>query len=240
MLRQIKLSDELDAQDALEACDMPHCLPVKRKIIHDTLGCMRRSLALPVAIFATAMAALGAAKPPEDDSGDSFDIEPPLLSPNRSIEPSSAVAVSPTPLPNVQTLEKQFERAKRNAAGTERLCKIGVLSQMEVEQRALKIIRLECALANARLARANEESIVQQSRFAAGEISRTDLAQAESVLTLATETAHGSATKLAQAELEAAETNLHRQQKLLALGSAHKSDVARAEQKLAEIKAPKN
>src|SRR6266581_554282 len=156
---------------------------------------MRRSLALPVAIFATAMAALGAAKPPEDDSDDSFDIEPPLLIPNRSIEPSSAVAVSPTPLPNVQTLEKQFERAKRNAAGTERLCKIGVLSQVEVEQRALKIIRLECALASA--------------------------------------TAHGSRTKLAQAELEAAETNLHRQQKLLALGSAHKSDVARAEQKLA-------
>ena len=43
-----------------------------------------------------------------------------------------------------------------------------------------------------------------------------------------------------QAELNAAELNLRRQQKLLALGSGRKSEVARAEQKLAELKASKN
>jgi len=46
--------------------------------------------------------------------------------------------------------------------------------------------------------------------------------------------------KREHAEIEAAETNLRRQRKLLALGSARKSDVVRAEQKLAELKAPKN
>jgi len=126
---------------------------------------MRQSLTLPVTIVATAMAALTAAEPPNDDSADSFDIEPPLLIPNRSIESSPVAASSPTPAPDVETLEKQFERAKKNEKSAERLCKIGVLSQVEVEQRALKIIRLECALANARLARANEEFIAQQSRF---------------------------------------------------------------------------
>jgi hypothetical protein len=219
---------------------MPHCLPAERKILHDTLGRMRQSLTLPVTIVATAMAALTAAEPPNDDSADSFDIEPPLLIPNRSIESSPVAASSPTPAPDVETLEKQFERAKKNEKSAERLCKIGVLSQVEVEQRALTIIRLECALEDARLARATDEFILQQSRFAAAEISKPDLAQAESALTRATENAHASATKLAQAEVAAAETNLHRQQKLLALGSARKSDVSRAEEKLAELKAPKN
>jgi hypothetical protein len=195
---------------------------------------------LPVTILATAMGALTAAEPPKDDPGDSFDIEPPLLIPNRAIEPSPATAASPAPPPDVETLQKQFERAKRNAAGAERLCKIGVLSHVEVEQRALKIIRLECALANARLARENEEFIAQQSRVVANGISKTDIAQAGSALARATESAHASAAKLAQAELEAAETNLRRQQKLLALGSARKSDVSRAAEKLAGLKAPKN
>ena len=43
-----------------------------------------------------------------------------------------------------------------------------------------------------------------------------------------------------RAELEAAEANVRRQQKLLKLGIAEKSDVARAEEKLAELKAAKN
>jgi O-acetylhomoserine/O-acetylserine sulfhydrylase-like pyridoxal-dependent enzyme len=42
------------------------------------------------------------------------------------------------------------------------------------------------------------------------------------------------------AELESAEANLRRQQRLLKLGSAHKSDVTNAEEKLAELRAPKN
>ena len=46
--------------------------------------------------------------------------------------------------------------------------------------------------------------------------------------------------KRERAELETAEANLHRQQKLLKLGIAGKSDVDRAEEKLAELTAQKH
>jgi hypothetical protein len=201
---------------------------------------MRRVLTLPVAVVATAMAALAADKPPPDDSDVSFDVEPPLLIPNRSDAPLPAKAPA-TSAPDVDLarLEKDFERAKRNAAGIERFCKIGALSKVEAEQRALRAIRLESDLANARLAQAKEE-LQKEKQLAAGEISKADLAQAESAVALAIEAAHATAAKRERAELEAAEANVHRQEKLLALGSARKSDVSRAEQKLAELKAQKN
>jgi len=43
-----------------------------------------------------------------------------------------------------------------------------------------------------------------------------------------------------RAELDAAQLNVERQRKLLALGSGRKSEVSRAEQKLAELKTPKD
>ncbi len=52
--------------------------------------------------------------------------------------------------------------------------------------------------------------------------------------------AEAAVAKRDSAELESAESNLRRQQRLLKLGSAHKSDVINAEEKLAELKAPKN
>jgi hypothetical protein len=202
---------------------------------------MRRVLTLPVAVVATAMAALAADQPPPADADVSFEIEPPLLIPNRSDEPLPAnAAATPAPDVDLARLEKDFQRAKRNAAGVERFCKIGALSKVEAEQRALRAIRLESDIANARLARAKEEMLQKEKQFAAGEISKEDLTQTESALALAIEAAHGAAAKRQRAELEAAEANVHRQEKLLALGSARKSDVSRAEQKLAELKAQKN
>jgi hypothetical protein len=202
---------------------------------------MRRVLTLPVAVVATALAALAADEPPPDDSDVSFDVEPPLLIPNRSDEPLPAnAAVAPAPDVDLARLEKDFHRARRNAAGVERFCKIGALSKVEAEQRALRAIRLESDLANARLARTKEEMVQKEKQLAAGEISKEDLAQAESALALAIEAAHATAAKRERAELEAAEANVHRQEKLLALGSARKSDVSHAEQKLAQLKAQKN
>jgi len=62
-------------------------------------------------------------------------------------------------------LEKELERAKKNASGAERLCRIGALAKVEAEQRALKVVRLESDLENARLAGAKEELIAQQGRL---------------------------------------------------------------------------
>src|SRR5438045_434934 len=43
-----------------------------------------------------------------------------------------------------------------------------------------------------------------------------------------------------ESKLERAEANLRRQQRLLRFRSAHKSDLTNAEEKLAELKGPKN
>ncbi len=176
------------------------------------------------------------------DNVDSSDIEPPLLIPQRGGEsfPDATVHGSPLGDIDVAQLEKNLERARRNAAGAERLYKIGVLSKVETEQRALRVVRLELDLENARLARAKVELAAQESRTASDKSSRGELETAKAAVARGTETAQAAAVKLRRAQIEAAETNLRRQQTLHALGSARKSDVARAEQKLAELKASRN
>jgi hypothetical protein len=173
------------------------------------------------------------------DNVDSFDIEPPLLIPNRGNEPLPDVA-APDADVDLAQLEKNLERAERNAGGAERLYKIGALSKVEAEQRSLRVVRLKSDLENARLARAKVDVVQKEKQVAAGEIAKEELAEAETLLAHAIEAAHAAAVERERAELEAAKTNLQRQQKLLVLGSARKSDVTRAEQKLAELKTPKN
>ena len=190
--------------------------------------------------FSAALAVVAVAQ--EDsttDNLDSFDIEPPLLIPNRGNEPLPDIA-APDADVDLAQLEKNLERAERNAGGAERLYKIGALSKVETEQRALRVVRLKSDLENARLARAKADVVQKEKQVAAGEIAKEELPEAETLLAHAIEAAHAVAVEREHAELEAAKTNLQRQQKLLALGSARKSDVARAEQKLAELRAQKN
>jgi hypothetical protein len=195
---------------------------------------MARALALPVTLFALAMAAWAADQSAgnKSEEPDSFDVEPPILKQNLSDEP----------LPNgdVGRLEKQLERAKQSAAGAERLYKIGVLAKVEVEQRLLKVVRCESDLANARVARAKEDLAEKESQLATGEITRDELEAVKTALAQLTEAAQVAAAKREHAELDAAEANLRRQQKLLKLGIGQKSDVTHAEEKLAELKAQKN
>ena len=76
---------------------------------------------------------------------DSFDVEPPLLVPNRADAalPDTTSSEAGTPDFDLAKLEKDFERAKRNADGAKHLYRIGVISQVELEQRALRVVRLE-------------------------------------------------------------------------------------------------
>ena len=172
------------------------------------------------------------------ESDESFEIEPPLLPQNLKNDSAQEKSVVPTPVLDVAKLEKDLERAQRSAAGAERLIWPSVdqaePAKVEAESRALRVVRLQSDLESARLARAKEEALAQQTQ------TNTNATITESDLARAIQVAHAAAAKREQAEVEAAEINLHRQEKLLALGSAHKSDVARAEQKLAELKAPKN
>jgi multidrug resistance efflux pump len=195
---------------------------------------MARIFALPVTLLALAMAVCAADRSAvnKSEEPDSFDVEPPILKQNLSDEP--------LPDGDMARLEKQLQRAKQNAAGAERLYKIGVLARMEVEQRLLKVVRCESDLANARVARAKEELAEKESQLATGEITKDELESIKTALAQLTEAAQVATAKRERAELEAAEANLRRQQKLLKLGIAGKDDVDRAQEKLAELKAPKN
>jgi multidrug resistance efflux pump len=196
---------------------------------------MPRAFVLQVAFLAVANMALAADQSSKSDEPGEFDIEPPILKQNLSNEPSKGSAEA-----EVARLEKQFQLAKQIAASAARLYKIGVLSKAEMEQRLLKVIQCECNLAIARLAFCEEQIATLQSLVASGENAKDELAQARADLAQLTDAAEIASAKRERAELEAAELNLRRQQKLLKLGVARESDVTRAEEKLAELRSQKN
>ena len=117
---------------------------------------MARWFAFPYVFVALATLALAADELPKDDPDETFEIEPPLLIKERPPEPSQQSTVTATrpPIVDPDRLEKELERAKKRAAGAERLFKIGALAKVEAEQRALRVVRIQSDLENARLARA--------------------------------------------------------------------------------------
>src|ERR1044071_9060500 len=198
---------------------------------------MIRAIALLVTFLTSAMMAFAADQSNNSDEPGEFDIEPPILKQNLTDE---LAATAGTPDGDVARWEKQLERAKKNAAGAERLWKIGVLAKVEVEQRALKAVKCEAELASARVAQGKGAVAEQESRVASGEATKQELEVAKAALAQLIDAEQKALAKSEGAALEFAEANLRRQQRLLKLGSAHKSDVTNAEEKLAELKAPKN
>ena len=97
----------------------------------------------------------------------------------------------------------------------------------------LKVMECEAELASARLAEAKGKVAALESGVASGESAKDQLAITKAALKQLSEAAEAATAKRERAELEAAEANLHRQQQLLKLGVAGKSDVDRAEEKLA-------
>ena len=122
----------------------------------------------------------------------------------------------------------------------ERLCKHGVLSKLEMEQRLLNVIQCEAELASARVAEVRQKIADLQSNVASGESAKDQLASAKAALKQLSEATEAARAKRERAELEAAEANVRRQQQLLKLGLAAPSDVDGAEEKVAELKAQKN
>ena len=196
---------------------------------------MKRWLAfsLPLAISVAAISA----QDTSPDSG-SFEVEPPLLvqPDGRPVTLNEAPAPSPTPIRDVAQLERQLERAKKSAASAERFWKSGVLAKVEAEQRTLRVVRLQADFASAQLAQIQEQIAARGPSVQAGQAQQTSDDELNVALTQATAAANAAKANLAKAELDAAILNLQRQQKLLALGSARKSDVSRAEEKLAALK----
>lgn len=201
---------------------------------------MQPRLAFIGVLLATTLAGYSQTELPESDDYESFEVEPPSLLPNRSPEQEKGPTVLAPSSRDPAVLEKQVERAKRAAVDAEQLYKKGVLSKMEVELRALRIVKLQADLENARLERAKADFAVQQTRYEIGKVPKDVFTASARALETARETAEAAATARDRAEIAVAESNLRRQRKLFELGSARSSDVARAEQKLADLKAAKN
>lgn len=163
---------------------------------------------------------------PTRDGDEPGEIEPPLLIQSRardgSIPDLPGSATEPASV-DVAKLEADLIRAQKRAAGADRLFRAGIIAKVDAEQRALKVVQLQAAIAQARLdaAKAKAES--------------TGDAATEAIVANAEASAKRAFEERQRAELDAAFRNLQRQQKLLALGSGRKADVNRAEAKLAEL-----
>ena len=191
------------------------------------------ALAAVVSLPQGSLLAQDAPKP--DDT--SFDVEPPLLvkpwEQERGSDDSQENGAEAQRDP--VKLAQQLENAKKSAAAATRLVKIGVLAKVEAEQRALRVVRLESELANAQMLTAQEQVTALKARLAAGQATQAEVDAATTALTQATAAAQAAEEAYHKAQLDAAALNLRRQRQLLALGSAHKSDVAHAEEKLAHL-----
>jgi hypothetical protein len=174
--------------------------------------------------------------------GESFDIEPPLLI--QEVPSRDSIQSSPDLAPekelNPERIQIALEKAKKSAAAGERLYKSGIIAKVEAENRSLKVIRLETELADAQLELTKQTVASQQSRFDAGEITQSEMESAKTMLVTATNGAQAAAARRDRAELDAALLNLSRQKKLLALGSGRRSEVSRAEEKVAALQHQKN
>jgi hypothetical protein len=195
-------------------------------------------LALLVTLFpaVTLTLAEDQSRPNKSEESNSFNANLPILKQKLSDNRSAPEA----PGDAVVRLETKLEEAKRNAKGVEGLCKHGVLSKLEMEQRLLNVTRCEAELASARLSEARQKIADLQSNVVSVESAKDQLASGKAALKQLSEAAEAAKAKRERAELEAAEANVRRQQQLLKLGLAAQSDVVGAEEKLAELKAQKN
>ena len=169
---------------------------------------------------------------PKNTETNPAEIEPPVLPGN--LVPEESPKREPTN--EIDQLERKLVAAKESEAGAERLFKIGVLAKVEAENRALRVVKLQAELAQARVAAIQLEFDRRQQQFTGREITQRELELTEMRLNQAKQAAELALADQKKAELDAAVINLTREQKLLALGSGRKSAVRRAEEKLAELR----
>lgn len=197
---------------------------------------MMRWIALPL-VLAFAATLLAQEKLPTNPE-EPMDIEPPLLiqqAPNQNIVYTTPADPADKPAPDLDQLAASLEKAKKSAASGERLYKGGIIAKVEAESRALKVVRLEAELAEAKLELAKQNVAAQQERLEAGEIAPSEVETAKALEASAAKESETAVMKKEKAELDAAVLNLHRQQKLLAMGSGRKSEVNRAQEKVSAL-----
>jgi hypothetical protein len=174
---------------------------------------------------------------PKADPNEPMEIEPPLLiqeNPNRNIVYTTPAGAEQK-VADPEQVALALEKARKNAASGERLYKAGIIAKVDAENRALKVVRLEADLAEARLELAKQNLALQETRLEAREIAEPELETARKLLAAANHEAEVAVARKKQAELDAATLNLRRQQKLLAMGSGRKAEVNRAQEKVSAL-----
>jgi hypothetical protein len=197
---------------------------------------MLRWTALPLFLVFAAM--LPAQDELPKDPETAMEIEPPLLiqeSANQNVVYTRPDAPELKPIPDPDVLAASLEKARKSAASGERLYKGGIIAKVEAENRALKVVRLEAELAEAKLELARQNVVAQEARAEAGEISDSELEAAKSIEVAALKEEEAAVARKKQADLDAAVLNLRRQQKLLAMGSGRKAEVNRAQEKVSAL-----
>jgi hypothetical protein len=192
--------------------------------------------------LALALASAAAQDLPKKSNAADFDLVPKLMLNDLPDVPILGDPFPNTPLANqppadVIKLEASLERAKKNAALRERLCKAGVLSKLEAEQGQMTVVRLTRDLENARLNALKHEVEERHKQLDADEASKKVLEEIEVRLAAATSSAQDASAKWQQAVRTAAELRLWRERKLLSLGAGTKSAVKRAEAALESLTA---
>ena len=197
---------------------------------------MMRWIALPFAVVFAATLSAQEELPKEPEQP--MDIEPPLLiqeTPNQNIVYNTPAAAEQTPEANVEQLTASLEKARKSAASGERLYKAGIIAKVDAENRALKVVRLEAELAQAKAEMAKQYVVTEQAQREAGEVEESDVEQAKKAEVDAEKEAEVAIAKKEKAELDEAVLNLQRQKKLLAMGSGRKSEVNRAQEKVSAL-----
>src|SRR6476646_7636980 len=143
---------------------------------------MMRLIALPFVIAFAAM--LPAQEELPKNPEEPMDIEPPLLiqeTPNRDIVYNTPAGPGEKPRPDPEKIAASLEKARKSAASGERLYKSGVIAKVDAENRALKVIRLEADLAEAKLELARQNVVAQEARAEAGEIQGAEVEAAKAI-----------------------------------------------------------
>ena len=197
---------------------------------------MKRLVTLSFVVLFAAILPAQEEQLPKDPS-EAMDIEPPLLvqpAPNQNIVPTTP-ALEQKPQADPEQIAASLEKARKSAAAGERFFKAGIIAKVDSEKRALKVIRLEADLADAKLEQAKQNVTVQEARVETGEIPSTEIEGAKALVAAAMKESEAAAARKEKAELDAAMLNLQRQQKLLAMGSGRKSEVNRAREKVSAL-----
>ena len=200
---------------------------------------MNRPHSMMIVAMLAAALARAADDLPKRAPGETLDFEPKLMLNDVPNSPLSAQASGTASVSgaDVRRLEAQVARAKKTAAWREKLFRVGVFSKVQAEQSALAVVRLnrDLEIAKRDLARQIADAILicmEADEAAAGvlDAAETELASEEVFAKEATQ-------RWTQAQFDAAQINLQRQRLLYGVGATTKSQLRRAEEQVAALKA---